>query len=121
MTPTEKKRLTLKAEIFKAMGDPTRLRIIELLQAKEMRVSELAGILEADVPCVSKHLSLLRACGLVSSRKEGPQIYYTLIMPQFESLMRCVEERRMRQTEQMSAASLAKIRDRDSSEHENRF
>jgi len=95
MTPREKERLILKAEIFKAMGQPTRLRIIELLKAKEMQAGEIAVMLDTDATSVSKHLSVLRTCGILSSHKAGLRVYYRLMIPQLEALMRCVEEGRV--------------------------
>lgn len=110
MTPGEKLRLAMKADIFKAMGQPTRLGIIELLQEREMQVGEIALRLDVNTPSVSKHLSFLRTCGIVRSRKAGFKIYYALTMPQLEPLMRCVEEHRRRQIKEPRTASSGKVR-----------
>ncbi len=90
MTPEEKLRLTMKADIFKALGQPTRLRIVEILYENEMPVGRIAARLGPDAPTVSKHLALLRKQGLVVDRKQGSQIFYSGTIPQLIRFIRCV-------------------------------
>lgn len=78
------------SEIFRALGQPTRLGVVELLQKREMTVSEIADRLGADVSNVSKHLALLRGVGIVRTRKVGPSVLCTLSMPQLRPFLRCV-------------------------------
>jgi ArsR family transcriptional regulator len=66
------------AEFFKALGDPTRLRIISALSATELCVYDLAALLEMSPSAVSHQLRLLRALGLVKYRKAGKHVYYQL-------------------------------------------
>jgi len=64
--------------IFKAFSDPTRLRILRMLQEGELCVCDLVSVLGVPQPKVSRHLSYLRKSGLVRVRKEGLWCYYEL-------------------------------------------
>ena len=90
---SRRERVRIISEVFRALGQPTRLGIIELLQEREMTVSEIADRLCANVTSVSKHLSLLRGLGIVRGRKVGLTTYCTLAMPQLEAFIRCAEGR----------------------------
>jgi DNA-binding transcriptional ArsR family regulator len=92
MTPREQQRLSMKAEIFKAMGQPIRLRILELLHTNEMQAGQIATQLGTGAPNVSKHLSQLRKQGLVVERKEGSKIFYRGAIPHLIGFMWCVEK-----------------------------
>ena len=63
---------------FKAMGDPTRLRILWALQGEEMCVCDLAALLEISESAVSHQLKTLRTLELVANRREGTILYYRL-------------------------------------------
>ena len=64
--------------MFRAIADPTRLRILGLLRGGERCVCELVDILRCPQPKASRHLAYLRRAGLVSVRKEGLWAYYSL-------------------------------------------
>ena len=66
------------SELFKALGDETRTRILYLLSENELCVCDLADILEMSLPAISHHLRLLRAMRLVKYRREGKQAFYSL-------------------------------------------
>jgi len=66
------------AETFKALGDPTRVRIISVLCGGEMCVNDLAGVLELSQSAVSHQLRVLRNLHLVQPRKVGRSVYYSL-------------------------------------------
>ena len=66
------------ARIFHALSDPTRLEILERLRAGERCVCELQDALDAAQSRLSFHLRILRDAGLVSDRKDGRWVYYTL-------------------------------------------
>jgi len=66
------------ADLFSALSDPTRLRIISILLDGEMNVGEIAAQLEMTESAVSHQLRGLRQMRLVSSRKNGRQVYYAL-------------------------------------------
>lgn len=63
---------------LKAVADPTRTRILKLLEAGELCVCQIQAVLRFAPSTVSKHLSILKAAGLVDDRREGRWIYYTL-------------------------------------------
>jgi DNA-binding transcriptional ArsR family regulator len=66
------------ADLFSALSDPTRLRIISVLLEGEMNVGDLAGQLEMTESAVSHQLRGLRQLKLVRARKNGRQVYYAL-------------------------------------------
>lgn len=66
------------SKYFKAFGDPTRLRILSLLTAKEMTVNEITAAVGLSQPTVSRHLAVLRAAEAVLARREGQHVYYGL-------------------------------------------
>lgn len=70
-----------KAELFKALGHPVRIRILELLRDGERTVSELQSALEIDGSSVSQQLAVLRARQLVIGRKESTSVYYRVADP----------------------------------------
>jgi ArsR family transcriptional regulator len=74
--PTELHRL--KADLFRGLAHPARIRILELLAARERSVQELQEAIGLDQPAVSQHLAALRARHLVVTRKEGTTSYYAL-------------------------------------------
>jgi DNA-binding transcriptional ArsR family regulator len=66
------------ADLFGALSDPTRLRIISALLDREMNVGEIAALLEMSESAVSHQLRGLRQLRLVRARKVGRQVYYAL-------------------------------------------
>jgi DNA-binding transcriptional ArsR family regulator len=66
------------AGLFAALGDPTRLRIVAALADRELCVRDLAATVRQTESAVSHQLRLLRAQGLVRSRRDGRHVYYTL-------------------------------------------
>lgn len=69
-------RFNVAAEIFKQLGDTTRIRIFWLLSHREECVINIAALLNMSSPAVSHHLRPLKDCGLVVSRREGKEVYY---------------------------------------------
>ncbi|MHB1000304.1 MAG: ArsR/SmtB family transcription factor [Armatimonadota bacterium] len=68
--------------IFKAMGDPTRIRIIQMLAENgEMCVCKIMEDLDMTQPAVSHHLSALKNAELVKPRKQGQWVHYSLLRP----------------------------------------
>ncbi len=64
--------------LFKALNDPTRREILELLKDKDLTAGEIADKFNISKPSISHHLDLLRQAGLVVSVKEGQFIYYSI-------------------------------------------
>ena len=65
--------------LFKACGDPGRLRIVYALLRQEMCVCDLAALLDGSESAVSHQLRLLRTMGLVANRREGTVLYYRVV------------------------------------------
>lgn len=63
---------------FKALGEPTRLKIIKMLSVQSMCVCELSAVLDMLQPRVSQHLKILKEAELVQETKEGYWVYYSL-------------------------------------------
>ena len=70
-----------ETSIFKALSDETRLRIMKLLLKKELCVCEIEAALNLPQSKVSRHLMVLRLVGLVTDRREGTWIFYSLFKP----------------------------------------
>lgn len=64
--------------VFKALNDPTRREILELLQERDMTAGEIADQFSISFPSISHHLDLLKQAKLVMSEKEGQFVYYSL-------------------------------------------
>ncbi len=64
--------------LFKALGDPTRLKILEMLRKNDLTAGEIADAFHISKPSISHHLDELRKANLVSSEKKGQFIYYSL-------------------------------------------
>jgi len=65
-------------DVFKAIADPTRREILRLLRHEEMNAGEVAGRFDMTKPTMSHHFSVLKAAGLITSRREGQTIWYAL-------------------------------------------
>ena len=77
----------LKAEFFRVLGHPARVRTLELLRDGELNVRELQEVLDVDSSSASQHLAALRKQGLVESRKEGTSTYYRARDPRIFDLL----------------------------------
>jgi ArsR family transcriptional regulator len=64
--------------VFKALNDPTRRQILELLQEKDLTAGEIVEQFNISFPSISHHLDLLKQAKLVSSKKDGQYVYYSL-------------------------------------------
>lgn len=76
-----------KAEFFKTLGHPARIRVLELLAEREHAVSELLPEVGVEATSLSQQLAVLRRAGLVVSRKEGSAVYYSLTSPEVARLL----------------------------------
>lgn len=65
-------------QIYKALSDGTRLRIVNILEGKRLCVNQIAEVLETQQAKISRHLFYLKNVGLVRSEKDGLRVYYTL-------------------------------------------
>ncbi|MBL1285306.1 winged helix-turn-helix transcriptional regulator [Streptomyces sp. For3] len=78
----------LKAEFFKTLGHPVRIRVLELLSQREHAVSELLSEIGVEAAHLSQQLAVLRRAGLVVPRREGSSVSYSLTNPQVAELLR---------------------------------
>ncbi|QMU74005.1 helix-turn-helix transcriptional regulator [Streptacidiphilus sp. P02-A3a] len=78
----------LKAEFFRTLGHPVRIRVLELLQDGPMPVRDLLADIGVEPSNLSQQLSHLRRAGIVVSRREGPTVRYALAGPDVADLMR---------------------------------
>ena len=76
-----------KAEVFQALGHPTRIHIVEVLRNKELPVSTILERVGVEAANLSQHLSVLRSRRLVLNRKEGSQVLYSLRDPMLTEVL----------------------------------
>lgn len=70
--------MNLRRDVFQAIADPTRRAILALLASQSLTAGAIAANFDSARPTVSKHLLILTECGLLKSKQEGREIYYTL-------------------------------------------
>lgn len=100
------------ARFFQALGDKTRLRLLNLMGEQELCVCYFVEILGLPQPKISRHLAYLRSAGIVAARREGKWMHYRIVMPQHtgaaQVLKRTLEALRDEKTMQNDTARLAK-------------
>ncbi|WP_406470094.1 ArsR/SmtB family transcription factor [Streptomyces sp. NBC_01615] len=77
-----------KAEFFRMLGHPVRIRVLELLQDGPMPVRELLAAIEVEPSSLSQQLAVLRRSGIVTSKREGSTVVYALASGDVADLMR---------------------------------
>ncbi|MBJ7287512.1 metalloregulator ArsR/SmtB family transcription factor [Williamsia sp.] len=77
----------MKAEFFKTLGHPVRIRVLELLSEREHAVSEMLPEVGIEPANLSQQLSILRRAGLVTARREGLSVSYALTSPAVAELL----------------------------------
>lgn len=93
MTRPSRELQTLKAEFFRTLAHPVRIRLLELLSnGGEQNVQTLQQRLGVDQPIVSQQLAKLRAGGVVNSRKEGTAVLYAVADPMVGDLLKVAKE-----------------------------
>ena len=101
------KMTEVAAHRFRLLGEPMRLRILQVLEAGEQPVHKIVTVLGATQPNVSKHLRALCQAGLVTSRREGLNVYYGIADPMVFRLCQLVchsaEQHARSQLAQLSA------------------
>ncbi len=81
----------MKADLLKALGQPTRLKILELLADGERCVCEIFPAIDEEQSNISKHLSFLRSQGIVEAERRGMRVFYRLTNPQILKLIEDAE------------------------------
>lgn len=84
--------VSFKAEFFKALANPLRIKILDLLRENELTVSEMKEQLEVELPNLSQQLAVLRSKNLVVGRKQGNNIYYSCSDPTLFKLLDVAKE-----------------------------
>jgi DNA-binding transcriptional ArsR family regulator len=84
LVPTE---TSAAARFFRVLGDPTRLKILELLGEGERTVGELVSAVGQPQPRVSTHLACLRHCGFVSTERRGKEVVYRLALSGLDGIV----------------------------------
>lgn len=79
------------ADVFKALGDPTRLQILALLNVRDCCVCELVPLFGISQPAVSKHLARLRAARLVRENRRGQWVFYSLNRERFKEILAAID------------------------------
>lgn len=78
------------ASICKALGDPNRLQIVQMLTKREMCACRLLEAFDITQPTLSHHMKILNDCHLVNARKEGKWTYYSLNCKTFSEFRTCI-------------------------------
>lgn len=87
----ERPDLALGAKLFRGLGDPTRLAIVQVLAGGERRVTDLVAELGTSQPNISGHLACLKECGLVLDRPQGRAVFYSLATSELFDVLRSAE------------------------------
>ena len=78
--------------LFRALADPTRLRLLNLIGDQEICVCYLVEILRMSQPKISRHLAYLRKAGIVAARREGKWMHYRIATPSDQVAARILRE-----------------------------
>lgn len=94
----------MRAEVMKALAHPSRLMIADALAGGERCVCELQELVGTSMPTVSRHLAQMRNAGIVSARREGNQVFYSLTCPCVMRVFPCIDEVLRNERERMAEA-----------------
>jgi len=92
MTLQDRDIFKMKAHVAKALAHESRLIMLDVLKNGDMCVCDLTDVIGADQSTVSKHLSVLKNCGILSDHKEGNKVFYHLETPCVLDFFRCALE-----------------------------
>jgi ArsR family transcriptional regulator len=94
--------------LFRALADPTRLRLVNLIADREICVCYLVEVLRTSQPKISRHLAYLRKAGIAAARREGKWMHYRLVVPMDEAATRILREtlKHLREKPEMQRDSL---------------
>lgn len=81
-----------KAELFRLLGHPVRIRVLEMLQDGPMPVRDLLAAMEVEATGLSQHLAVLRRSGMVTAQREGATVVYALAGGRVAGLLRAARE-----------------------------
>jgi len=89
---TRRRKSFDKAQFFRALGDRTRLRLLNLMQEDEVCVCFFVEILKTNQPKISRHLAYLRRAGIVDARRQGQWMHYRIVDPPDTEATRVLKE-----------------------------
>lgn len=75
------------ARFFRVLGDPTRIRILQLLQGGERSVGEIVSSVGQPQPRISTHLACLRHCGFATAERRGKEVFYRLALDGLDEIL----------------------------------
>ena len=87
----DQKKIEKASEIFKGFGNPIRIRIINILKDKSLRVKDLSELLGCSQPIISQQLKILKSAGIVHRVKKGQNYLYELTDPHFSEMIKCMK------------------------------
>ncbi len=85
-----KKMIEEQAKVFKALGHPSRLMMVNSLRESEKCVCDLQELIGDDISTISRHLSVLKEAGIIRPEKRGTYIYYFLALDCLSTFMTCL-------------------------------
>ena len=88
----EDRVLEFKSKIFKIIGDPNRIKILEILRKGENCQCEIIPLISQSQPTVSRHLKLLEDAGIIQSKKEGTRVIYNVVDPHIFNLIDAIDD-----------------------------
>jgi ArsR family transcriptional regulator, cadmium/lead-responsive transcriptional repressor len=92
LVPATASPASVTAKFFRGLGDPTRIRVLQLLLERERTVTELVEETGSLQGRLSSHLTCLRWCGFVTSRREGRRVFYSLADGRIPRLLSLADE-----------------------------
>lgn len=92
LVPPDDSPAGLVAKFFRGLGDPTRVRILQLVAEKERSVGELVELTDSLQGRLSSHLACLRWCGFVESQRRGRQVFYRATDPRVSRMLALAQE-----------------------------
>ncbi len=98
-------RFGLTTKFFRALGDPSRLKILDSLLEGERNVGELVELVGSSQGRVSNHLACLKQCGFVNTRRDGKFIYYSIADEEVRRLLETAQLMIARNAEQIWACT----------------
>jgi len=79
-----------QADVIKALGHPLRIRIVEYLKGRDRSVTELIRHFKVDASVVSRQLAILKRAGILTSRKRGLNVHYSVVMSRIPEFLRYI-------------------------------
>ncbi|MBI4445689.1 MAG: winged helix-turn-helix transcriptional regulator [Acidobacteria bacterium] len=105
VTKQDTEKLALASKFFRALGDLSRLKMLDALLDGEKNVGELVEVVGSSQGRVSNHLACLKQCGFVDARRDGKYIYYRLADGQVRQLLEVSQQMIARNAERIWACT----------------